>query len=70
MNHRVCAIILDYRAAGKTETCLKSLIGQGLATVYLVDNSASERASTDLLQAVERLRPPPAIDFNIIVRAE
>ena len=45
MNHRVCAIILDYRAAGKTETCLKSLIGQGLATVYLVDNSASESAS-------------------------
>ena len=64
MNHRVCAIILDYRAAGKTETCLKSLIGQGLATVYLVDNSASERASTDLLQAVDRLRP--AIDFNIV----
>jgi len=64
MNHRVCAIILDYRAADKTETCLKSLIGQGLATVYLVDNSASKRASTDLLQAVERLRA--AIDFNIV----
>ena len=68
MNHRVCAIILDYRAAGKTETCLKSLIGQALATVYLVDNSASESASRDLLQAVDRLRA--AIDFNIIVRAE
>ena len=64
MNHRVCAIILDYRAAGKTETCLKSLIGQGLATVYLVDNSASESASTDLLQAVDRLSA--AIDFNIV----
>jgi len=64
MNYRVCAIILDYRAADKTETCLNSLIGQGLATVYLVDNSASERASTDLLQAVDRMRP--AIDFNIV----
>ena len=64
MNHRVCAIILDYRAAGKTETCLKSLIGQGLATVYLVDNSASESASRDLLQAVDRLSA--AIDFNIV----
>jgi N-acetylglucosaminyl-diphospho-decaprenol L-rhamnosyltransferase len=64
MNHRVCAIILDYRAADKTETCLKSLIGQGLATVYLVDNSASERASTDLLEAVDRLRS--AIDFSIV----
>ena len=64
MNHRVCAIILDYRAASKTETCLKSLIGQGLETVYLVDNSASKRASTDLLQAVDRLRA--ATDFSIV----
>jgi N-acetylglucosaminyl-diphospho-decaprenol L-rhamnosyltransferase len=64
MNYRVCAIILDYRAADKTETCVRSLIGQGLATVYLVDNSASERASTDLREAVERLRA--MIDFNIV----
>jgi hypothetical protein len=64
MDHRVCAIILDYRAADKTETCLRSLIGQGLATVYLVDNSASEGASTDLREAVARLRA--MIDFNIV----
>jgi hypothetical protein len=65
MNHRVCAIILDYRAADKTETCLRSLIGQGLATVYLVDNSASERASTYLREGVARLRA--MIDFNIVI---
>jgi N-acetylglucosaminyl-diphospho-decaprenol L-rhamnosyltransferase len=64
MDHRVCAIILDYRAAGKTEICLRSLIGQGLATVYLVDNSASERASGELRQAVDRLRSDT--DYKIV----
>jgi N-acetylglucosaminyl-diphospho-decaprenol L-rhamnosyltransferase len=64
MHQRVCAIVLDYFGASKTEACLKSLIGQGLATVYLVDNSASERASTNLREAVDRLRA--AIDYNIV----
>jgi GT2 family glycosyltransferase len=64
MRQRVCAIILDYFGASKTEACLKSLIGQGLATVYLIDNSASDRASADLLKAVDRLRA--TVDFNIV----
>jgi GT2 family glycosyltransferase len=56
MNDRVCAIIIDYRAADKTAACLRSLIGQGLATVYLVDNSASELASAELRDVVDHLR--------------
>jgi GT2 family glycosyltransferase len=64
MDRRVCAIILDYRAADKTEACLRSLIGQGLATVYLVDNSASERASAKLREAIDRLRD--VVDFKIV----
>jgi GT2 family glycosyltransferase len=64
MNQRICAIILDYRAADKTEACLRSLIGQGLTTVYLVDNSASEPASTKLREAVDRLRT--VADFSIV----
>jgi N-acetylglucosaminyl-diphospho-decaprenol L-rhamnosyltransferase len=64
MNDRVCAIILDYRAADKTAACLRSLIGQGLTTVYLVDNSASESASVELRNAIVRLRAQ--IDFKII----
>jgi GT2 family glycosyltransferase len=64
MDHRVCAIVLDYRAADKTEACLRSLIGQGLATVYLVDNSASDAASNNLINAVNRLRG--IIDFSIV----
>jgi N-acetylglucosaminyl-diphospho-decaprenol L-rhamnosyltransferase len=65
MNHRICAIILDYRAADKTEACLRSLIGQGLTTVYLVDNSASEQAAAELAGAVDRLRT--IADFMIVL---
>lgn len=63
MDYRVCAIILDYFGAAKTEACLKSLIGQGLTTVYLVDNSASDHASEKLRDVVERLRT--IVDFKI-----
>ncbi|MDH3444529.1 MAG: glycosyltransferase family 2 protein [Deltaproteobacteria bacterium] len=63
MAYRVCAIILDYFGAAKTEACLKSLIGQGLATVYLVDNSGSEHASEELRKVVESLRT--LVDFKI-----
>jgi GT2 family glycosyltransferase len=64
MDPRVCAIILDYRAADKTAACLRSLIGQGLTTVYLVDNSASEPASAALRDVIDRLRA--IIDFEIV----
>jgi N-acetylglucosaminyl-diphospho-decaprenol L-rhamnosyltransferase len=65
MDQRVCAIILDYRAADKTVACLRSLIGQGLSTVYLVDNSASQRASADLRQGIDALRA--VLDFEIVI---
>ena len=65
MDQRVCAIILDYRAADKTVACLRSLIGQGLSAVYLVDNSASQRASADLRQAIDGLRA--ALDFEVVI---
>lgn len=52
----VSAIILDYFGAEKTERCLASLIGQGIKTVYLLDNSNSSAASQSLSQMVERMR--------------
>jgi N-acetylglucosaminyl-diphospho-decaprenol L-rhamnosyltransferase len=64
MKDRICAIILDYRAADKTATCLRSLNGQGLTTVYLVDNSASESASAALQESVDRVRA--TVDFDIV----
>lgn len=52
----VCAIILDYRGADKTAKCLLSLIGQGLRTAYVLDNSGSESSSAELSKTIERVR--------------
>jgi GT2 family glycosyltransferase len=62
MFDRVCAIILDYRAADNTAACIRSLVGQGLTTVYLVDNSANASASAELRDAIDQLR---GVDFKI-----
>jgi GT2 family glycosyltransferase len=63
MTERVCAIVLDYRAAGQTAACLRSLDGQGLTTVYLVDNSESRVSSANLRSAIEASKT----DFAIII---
>ena len=52
VEERVCAIILDYFGADKTEQSLLSLAGQGLRTVYVLDNSDSESATAKLRKAV------------------
>ena len=66
----VCAIILDYFAADKTETCLRSLIGQSIDATYVVDNSASEGASADLLKAIDRVRVIADYKIEIITAGE
>jgi N-acetylglucosaminyl-diphospho-decaprenol L-rhamnosyltransferase len=53
---RICAVILDYRGAIRTEACLRSLLGEGLDTVLVVDNSADECSSAELAAVVNRLR--------------
>lgn len=52
----VCAIILDYFGAQKTEQCLASLTHQGINTIYVVDNSGSGDASNQLGTAIGRVR--------------
>ena len=52
----ICAIVLDYRGADKTRKCLLSLVGQGLKTAYVLDNSASHTSSAELRQTIERVR--------------
>lgn len=47
---RICGVVLNYRDAARTETCLRSLAGQGLDTVLVVDNSDDEQAAV-----IERL---------------
>jgi len=54
-SNRTCAIILDYFGADKTEACLSSLIGQGIDTIFVVDNSAAHEASAKLIAATNRV---------------
>ncbi|MGZ8442750.1 MAG: glycosyltransferase [Candidatus Binatia bacterium] len=60
----VCAIVLDYYGAEITQTCLISLIGQGLKTVYVLDNSQKGEAAATLHKAVDQVRAQRA-DFAI-----
>jgi N-acetylglucosaminyl-diphospho-decaprenol L-rhamnosyltransferase len=53
---KICAVILDYRGAEKTGKCLLSLVGQGIDTVLIVDNSADRRAGAALDNTVQDLR--------------
>jgi N-acetylglucosaminyl-diphospho-decaprenol L-rhamnosyltransferase len=55
MNQRVCAIVLDYFGAEKTKQSLLSLVGQNLETVYILDNSGSDRASAHLQRTLSEL---------------
>ena len=61
---RVCAIVLDYRRADKTKICLDSLKGQGLCSVYVVDNSADHGHSEKLVTAINELIAG-GIDYEI-----
>ena len=61
---RTCAIVLDYRQAGKTGICLKSLGTEQLDTVYVVDNSGDNEHSRELTVVLENLRSQ-GIDFRL-----
>jgi N-acetylglucosaminyl-diphospho-decaprenol L-rhamnosyltransferase len=52
---KTCAIILNYFGAQKTKVCLKSLVGQAVDTVYIVDNSASQPEADRLSILVEEI---------------
>jgi N-acetylglucosaminyl-diphospho-decaprenol L-rhamnosyltransferase len=67
---RVCAIILDYFGADKTEACLRSLIGQGIETIYLVDNSAAESASAALRSVIGHVNATADYKIKIITAGE
>lgn len=51
---KICAIVLNYRNAARTEACLCSLNGEGLDTVLVVDNSADDRAANELAAMIKR----------------
>lgn len=60
----VCAIILDYFGAEKTERCLMSLSNQSIKTIYLVDNSGCDGASASLREMVERVQSA-GVDYAV-----
>lgn len=51
---KIGAIVLNYRDATCTGGCLHSLVGQGLDTVLVVDNSDDDPAAKELLTTMER----------------
>lgn len=61
----ICAIVLDYRGARKTEICLFSMIGEPIRRVLVVDNSDDAIASAALGLSVERVRK--VANFDILV---
>lgn len=61
-----CAIVLNYRNAECTEACLRSLVGQGVRTALVVDNSADTQASVELAAAIQRIQNVRA-DFDLRV---
>lgn len=63
---RVCAIVLDYRGAEKTETCLRSLVGQQIDTTIVVDNSPEPSASMALATVMERVNGDVDYELQII----
>jgi N-acetylglucosaminyl-diphospho-decaprenol L-rhamnosyltransferase len=62
----VCAIVLDYYGAEITQKCLISLIGQGLKTIYVLDNSRKGEAAATLHKALDQVRARDP-DFEIKV---
>ncbi|MFQ5643890.1 MAG: glycosyltransferase [Thiogranum sp.] len=62
-----CAILLDYRGAEKTGKCLESLLGQGLSTIYVVDNCDHPEWSARLKNTVAGFKTSnPGIDVRLI----
>lgn len=51
---KICAIVLNYRNAARTEACLNSLKGQGLDSALIVDNSDDEHAAEEIAAVLER----------------
>lgn len=59
----ICAVVLDYFGADKTERCLQSLMGQGISEARVVDNSGDARYQELLSQKMRALAV--SADFRV-----
>lgn len=62
---RICAVVLNYRNAGLTLTCLRSLRGQGVGRAIVLDNSGDAYAAGELHGALQALRDERC-DFDLL----
>lgn len=60
---KICAIVLNYRNAARTQACLDSLSNQGLDTVLVVDNSEDRRFEDEL--AAMLVRRSGLVDYRL-----
>lgn len=63
---KICAIVLNYRDAARTVACMSSLIGQGLHTVLVIDNSDSTTAVEELAAMVEKQLDHVDYNFRLL----
>lgn len=61
----ICAIVLDYHGAERTKKCLLSLVGQGINTILVVDNSEDDRATNALNSVICQIKKGAALDYKI-----
>jgi hypothetical protein len=52
----VCAIVINYFGAHLTERCVRSLAGESLTTLWLIDNSATEDERNAILSLASDMR--------------
>lgn len=64
---QVLAVVLDYFGSERTVRCLKSLSGQGLSEVRLVDNSGDPAYQSEFSQRLQAIRT--AVDYLLLYEA-
>lgn len=61
----VSAIVLNYFGADKTKRCVRSLLGQNLAALFVVDNSDSDEEVVRLRTVLDELIPASSFPIHL-----
>lgn len=64
---RVSAVVLNYFGADKTKCCVASLLGQKLAALFVVDNSASDEETARLRTVLDELAAASSFPIHLRV---
>jgi len=67
----ICVIVLNFSSVERTERCVRSLLGQGIDTLYVVDNSGEESQARVLEGVCGRLSAQGAtFGIHLLINAE